>query len=186
MGNAVSAQASRLRALAAGLVCAVGAMAAHGLSGGGAPGPMALVALPLSVLLTMLVVRRHHDAAALGAAALLSQGLWHVLLMAAPAPAAESGPVDLTTGGLRMLVAHLLITVLTVAICRGLDRAIVGLLTDWVLRRVAPLVAGPVPTRRRPRVVARTTYRHVAVAHWAAASGQLRGPPAPSVLLTPA
>lgn len=168
-------------------------MTAHGLSGGAAPSLWALAVLPVAVALFWLLVRRAGDLAALGAASLLVQVAWHLLLMltpAGPAPAGHGahGAVSGHAGGhgdLGMLLSHLAVAVLTVLPCLGAERSLAILtglataadeaLTTTALLPRAALVAVP-RARRRPSTPVVTTAVRLRT-QWAARRHPDRGPP---------
>ncbi len=158
------------RVLAAGSICGLGALIAHASSGGAVPGISALLVIPMAIIVCAVLVPRSGDAAAVAAAALLSQVCWHAFLMVTAAGAHDAADVS----AVRMLATHLLVGVLTAVVCLRLDRALLDLLLDWVVARCPLLGAAPSPTSEPLLVHDRTTPL---LAVWRAAPVGVRGPP---------
>jgi hypothetical protein len=157
------------RVVVAGLVCGLGAMVAHASAGGTSPAAAALVLLPASVAVCALLVRRSGDAAALGAAAILTQLGWHAVLHAWGGDAASGSGVG------PMLLAHLTVAAATVAIVLRAERALVDLARDlWQRTRVpAPLLVPAYAAASAP-----AAGEDQATGHWRGSPAVQRGPPA--------
>lgn len=189
-----------VRAVLAGAAGSVGAMAAHGASGGATPSMWALALLPVAAALFALLVRRAGDVAALGAASLLVQVAWHLLLMLTPAGSAPMvhGAHSMAGGhsggheGLGMLLAHLAVAVLTVLPCLGAERSLAilarlataadeALTSAALMLPRAAVVAVPLalPSVTTPVGTTPTRLR----TQWAVRRHPDRGPPAARSLL---
>ncbi|MFT3873014.1 MAG: hypothetical protein QM714_10270 [Nocardioides sp.] len=158
------------RVLAAGSICGLGALIAHTSSGGAVPGVSALLVIPMAIVVCAVLVRRSGDAAAVAAAALLSQVCWHAFLMVTAAGAHDAADVS----AVRMLATHLLVGALTAVVCLRLDQALLDLLHHWVAARCPLLGAVPTPTSEPLLVHERATSQ---LAAWCGAPVGVRGPP---------
>lgn len=175
-------------------------MVAHGASGGATPSVWALAVLPIAVALFAVLVRRAGDVAALGAASLLVQVAWHLLLMLTPAGSGAMhgahGPMGAPAAShaeLGMLLAHLTVAALTVVPCLGVERTLdllAGLPTaaDGALAATTRLVLLATSGVVVPTVSASTaTVALTPVrlrSQWTTLRHPDRGPPARRPLLT--
>jgi hypothetical protein len=157
------------RVVVAGLVCGLGAMVAHASAGGTSPAAAALLLLPASIAVCALLVRRAGDAAALGAAAILTQLGWHAVLHAWGGDAGSGSGVG------TMLLAHLTVAMATVVIVLRAERALVDLARDlWQRTRVpAPLLVPAYAASPAPAAVEDPWVRR-----WRRSPHAERGPPA--------
>jgi len=175
----------RVRGVASGVVCGVGAVVAHLLAGGtatlGTAWTVMLLSVPLGLLLTPSREKLRRvgrscaesgeaalDPARVGAVALLTQVGWHGVLMLHPGGVGDENTV-------RMLLAHLVVAALTVLVVTRADRALIAAVTAvWTRLFGRPRDGAIVLVRRMPRampVVVRASGRRV-TSGWTR-----RGPP---------
>lgn len=175
----VRAEEHGTRSVLAGLICWLGAIAAHGLAGGGtAPVGIALMVAPVSVALCAVIIRRVGDIAAVGSAALLTQLCWHLLLMVTAPHSHEMAAPSVGT----MFFAHVAVAGLTVAACLGAERALLELARDLVSCWLPPVAVHHV-VRSRPIGVP-TSGEPLRGPSWLVETAPGRGPPATSVRIS--
>lgn len=140
--------ATALRGVLAGAVCAVGAMGAHVLGGGTVTPVAAVLATGVSVLLGPKVLALRVDVAHTFALSLIAQGVWHTLFMVG------GGPMSHRASATGMALQHLLATALATLVAVRAEQTLVTAL-DWLLGLVVPRLPAAyalgVP-RARPRL----------------------------------
>jgi hypothetical protein len=138
------APARWLRGVLVGLVSGIGAVAAHQLVGGHASATIAVVVTAVSVAAGVALARwRVGVVAALGLA-VVAQATSHLLMVGSAGHHdhmhAHMGPTphDAGSGAVSMLLAHLAVALVTAAVSRGADQAVLDLvrtLVGWFLAR---------------------------------------------------
>lgn len=142
--GATPATGRRLRGVLAGVVCALGAAAAHAAAGGTVDPGALLLAAGCSAGLGWWLLERTPDSLRTLALALLAQLVWHGAFMAAhDAPTSghghghgEAAQVE----PLLMLLTHLLAAGLSAGVAFGAERELVSL-AGWLVGLVLPVLA---------------------------------------------
>ena len=170
MTAAPSSTAARLRGIAAGLLTAALAVAAHGVAAGAAPSGTAAVLLAVLAATVgglAMTIRRTADVRVLAGLLASSQLVGHLMLSAAGHSHGEP-----TSAGPAMLVAHAMAVVLGAILIAAGDR-LCGAVSR-VVEVATRVVVSPIPSR--PVVIA-AADQPLRSALLLAASVSHRGPP---------